>query len=252
MRTTLVRGGAAAASTVVSVMLITGCTTTGTPVAVDGAGATSTGASSTATPTGDVAKVKSLALTAADLPPGFTFTPLPEDQFRKAVTQSGSFLRDATITPPACANLQKLPDVDPAQLGGAVATAPGGDGLVEGLAARPADIAAARTAATGPCKNFTIRLNSGPTAGSATAATSTLLPAPATRADPQDVLMLRQDLKVSTDGQTVDVVSYSGVASVKGYNVSVVAGPGRPGATPDDAAFRQFFTAAVNKVAAQG
>ncbi|RPA57704.1 hypothetical protein EF294_18055 [Gordonia oryzae] len=253
MRTMIIRSSLAAAAATTSVLLITGCTTSGTPKAADASSARPSTASSTAaTTSGDPAKVKALVVTAADLPAGFTLTPLPEDQFRQAVSQFQGTTRTATITPSACADLQKLPDVDASKLGVAVATSRSGGILSEGLAAQSTDVAAARARATGPCKNFSITINTGAAAGTTATATNTVIAAPATRADPDDVLVLRQDEKVSTAGPVVTVTTYTGFASVNGYSVSALYTATTPGSTPDDSAFRQFFSAAVNKVATNG
>lgn len=254
MRNTVIRSSLAAATATTSVLLITGCTTSGTPQAADttSAGPSTASPSTVSTTSGDPAKVKGLVVTAADLPAGFTLTPLPEDQFQQAVSQFQGTTRNATITPSACADLQKLPDVDASKLGVAVATSTSGGILSEGLAAQSSDVAAARARATGPCKNFSITINTGAAAGTTATATNTVIPAPATQADPGDVLVLRQDQKVSTAGQVVTVTTYTGFASVKGYSVSALYTATTPGSAPDDAAFRQFFTAAVNKVAADG
>ncbi len=253
MRNTVIRSSLAAATAATAVLLIAGCTTSGTPQAADASSAGPSMASSTAsTSSGDPAKVKALVVTAADLPAGFTLTPLPEDQFRQAVSQFQGTTRNATIVPAACADLQKLPDVDASKLGVAVATSTSGGILSEGLAAQSSDVAAARARATGPCKNFSITINTGAAAGTTATATNTVIPAPATQAEPSDVLVLRQDQKVSTAGQVVTVTTYTGFAAVKGYSVSALYTATTPGSAPDDAAFRQFFTAAVNKVAADG
>ncbi|WP_338837242.1 hypothetical protein [Gordonia polyisoprenivorans] len=253
MRNTI-RGGVAAATATTMVLLIAGCTTSGTPQAADAssAGPSTASSSGASTSSGDPAKVKALVVTAADLPAGFTLTPLPEDQFQKAVSQFQGTSRNATIVPAACADLQKLPDVDASKLGVAVATSTSGGILSEGLAAQPSDVAAARARATGPCKNYSITINTGAAAGTTATATNTVVPAPTTQAEPSDVLVLRQDQKVSTAGQVVTVTTYTGFASVKGYSVSALYTAITPGSAPDDAAFRQFFTAAVNKVATQG
>ncbi|MFT4125667.1 MAG: hypothetical protein QM662_05500 [Gordonia sp. (in: high G+C Gram-positive bacteria)] len=248
MRRRFRQGAAGFVSGAVIAAVITGCGEDGsadsepvdssTPVVTTSTSPTSTSARASA------ARVRQLVLTAEQVPTGYTVTPVPPSQVQQIMDNLTDALAGATITPATCGNLQKLPDTDPDELGLLVAIRGQGEGLAEALVAQPTDVRESRRQA-GECADFRISFTGGVAAGRQAAATTEVLAPVATDAPVADVLAMRQRVTV---GGAVSITSLVGIASVKGYTVSVNAN----GTRPDESAFRSFFAAAVNKVMAQG
>ena len=257
------RHTATAAIVLTTGLLLSACSSSSDDEATDPASSSSSSSSSTpttsasASPTEDAsagagsddvapASIPGLALTAADFPAPYTFTPLPDGALEAGGEAIGGALGSATYTPAECGNAsQASQGADLSSAGVAIGVDQASGTSVTSVLSPAVDQAVDIEELAKTCASFTFSLagpDGSPLKGDATLE---LLPAPDVDADDARAVKTSVTITVAGQTQTIDTVVYT--AQLRG--VSVVSSASGLSTTPaDPAVLQDVLVAGIDKV----